>query len=83
MQTSLCDWGELCAQKGLACSLDSIDTMISLTPPDLAEIWACVHKHIVCMHASLCTWVKLCAQRGPACSPDYIDTLISDLNLFG
>ena len=36
----MCAWGELCAQKGLTCYPDSIDTLISLMKPDLAEIWA-------------------------------------------
>ena len=36
---SLSAWVTICAQAGLACS-DSIDTLISLIQPNLAEIWA-------------------------------------------
>merc|ERR1711954_146696 len=59
----MCAWGELGAQKGLACYPDSVDTLISLMQPNLAEIWACECKHIACMHVSLHDWVKFCAQR--------------------
>ena len=68
---------KLCAQRGLACSPYSIDTLISLIQPNLAEIWACACKHIGCMHTSLRALVDLCAQKDPACYPDSIDTLIS------
>ena len=77
MHISLHAQGEVCTQKGWDCPLDSIDTLISLILPNLAEIWACACKHIGCMHASLRARVTLCAQRGPACSPDSIDALIS------
>ena len=77
MHASLHSQGKLCAQTGRACSPDSIDAFISLIQPNLAEIWACAHKHIACMHASLHAQVKLCDQTGLACSPDSIDTLIS------
>ena len=77
MYARLCSWGDLCAQKGLACFPDSIDTLISLIQPNLVEIWAHARKHIACMHTSLHAQVKVCAQRGPACSPGCIDILIS------
>ena len=67
----------LCAQKGLVCSPDSIDTLISWIPSKLAEIWACAQKHIGCMHATLHAWGEVCAQRGLAWPPDSIYTLIS------
>ena len=67
----------LFAQRGLAFSPDSIDTLISLIQPKLAEIWACACKHIGCMHASLCAQGEVYAQNGQDCSPDSIDTLIS------
>ena len=77
MHASLRAWVNLCAQRGPACAPDSIDTLNSLIPPNLGEIWACARKHIGCMHARLCAGVKLCAQRGLAYSLDSIDTLIS------
>ena len=77
MRASLRARVDLCAQKDLACYPDSIDTLISLIQSNLAEIWACAHKHIGCMHAGLRAWVDLCAQKDPACYPDSIDTLIS------
>ena len=55
---------------------ESIDTLIFLIRPNLAEIWACAHKDLGCMRASLHAQVKLCAQTGPACFPDSIDNLI-------
>ena len=72
-----CAWVMLCAHICLACFPDSIDTLISLIWPNFTEIWACAHKHKVCMHASLHAWVILSAQTDPMCSPDSIDTLIS------
>ena len=77
MHASLHARNEVCAQKGWACSPDSIDTMTSLIQPNLAEILAFARKHIGCMHANLRAWVNLCAQRGQECSPDSIYTLIS------
>ena len=77
MRASLHTWVELCAQKDQACYPDSIDTLISLIPSNLAEIWACACKHIGCMHAGLRAWVVLCAQKDPAYYPDSIDTLSS------
>ena len=74
---SLCALVTLYAQRGLACSPDSIDNLISLIWPNLAEIKAFAYKHIAWMHASLHAWVNFCAQRCLACSPDSIDTLIS------
>ena len=68
---------KLCAQRGPACSPDSIDILISLIRPNLAEIWACACKHTACMHTSLPTQVILFAQGGPAWSPNSVDTLIS------
>ena len=65
------------AQIGTVCSPDSIDTLIALILPNLAEMLACARKHIVCLHPSLHAQVKLCAQRGLACSPDSMDILIS------
>ena len=76
LHASLSAWVKLCAQTGLACSPDSIDTLISLIPPSLAEIWSQAFKNKACMHASLHAWVVLCAQTGLACSLDSIDTLI-------
>ena len=60
MHTSLCARVKFCAQRGPACSPDSIDILISLIWPKLAELWALAHKHIACMHASLPAWVNLC-----------------------
>ena len=77
MYASLRAWVVSCAQKDPACYPDSIDTFISLIQSNLAEIWACAHKHIGYMHASLRAWVDLCAQKDLACYPDSIDTLIS------
>ena len=77
MQACVLGSNYVCAQSGPACSADSIDTLISLIQPRLAEIWACVCKHIVCMYASLHALVKLCAKSGPTCPLDSIDTLIS------
>ena len=39
MHAGLSAWLTICAPAGLACS-DSIDTLISLIQPNLAEIWA-------------------------------------------
>ena len=75
MHAHLCAWAELCVQKCPVCSPDSIDTLIFLIQPNLAEIWSYVPKHKVCMHASLHAWVLLCYQTGPACSPDSINNL--------
>ena len=72
MHASLHARVKLCAQRGLACFPDSIDTSISLIRPNLAEILACACKLIGCMHTSLCAWGEVCA-----CSSDSIDTLIS------
>ena len=66
MHTSLRAHVKLCAQRGLACSPDSIDILISLIRPNFAEIWACVCKHIAFMHAGLCAQIILCVQRGLA-----------------
>ena len=77
MHASLHTWVDLCAQKDTACYHDSIDTLISLIPSNLAEICAFAHKHIGCMRASLRAQVDLCAQKDLACYPDSIDTLIS------
>ena len=68
---------KLFVQTWKACSPDSIDTFISLIWPNLAEIWACAHKHNACMRTSLCASIELFAQTGLACSPDSEDTLIS------
>ena len=76
MHTSLHALVVWCTQRGLVCSLNSIDTFISLICPYLADIWACAHKHKACMHASLCAGVKLCAHTGLSCSHS-IDTFIS------
>merc|ERR1711954_105107 len=70
-------WVKYCAQRGSVRSPASIDTLISLIRPELAEIKSCACKHIACMHASLHALVKLYTQRGWACCPDSIDTLIS------
>ena len=67
----------MCAQRVLALSPDSIDTLISLIRPNLTEILVCAHKHIGCMHAGLCAPGDLFAQKGPAYYPDSIDALIS------
>ena len=48
MQASKGAWGDLCAHKGPACYPDSIDTLISLIQPNLADIWACA-----CMQACM------------------------------
>ena len=77
IHASLCALVKLCAQRSPACSLDSIDTLISLIWPNLAEIWASAQKYIGCMHTRLHAGVKLCAQRGLAFSPGSIDILIS------
>ena len=70
MFASLHAQAKLCVQ---TCSLDSKDALISLIRPNLAEIWACVHKHIVCIYASLRAQFKLWAQTDPACSPPWQD----------
>ena len=77
MRASLHARVDLCAQKDPACYPDSIDTLISLIPSNLAEICACACKHIGCIQASLHARCDLCAQKGLACYPDSIDTLIS------
>ena len=77
MHANLHDRVDLCAQKDPACSPDSIDNLISLIRPNLAEIWACARKHLGCLHTSLHARCDLCAQRGPAYYPDSIDTFIS------
>ena len=69
--------GQIMCSERSACSLDSIDILISLIWPPLAEIWACAHKHTVCMHSSLRAQVIICAQKGATWSPDSVDTLIS------
>ena len=76
MHASLCAWVMLCAQICSACFLDSIDTLISLIWPNLADIWSHACKHIGYMHAILLAWVVLCAQTGLVCFPYSIDTLI-------
>ena len=68
MQKTLCAW-VICAQTTPACSPDSTDTIISQIQPNMAIIWAHVHKKIACLHASLCTLVMLCVQKWPQCSP--------------
>ena len=68
--------GQFCGQTGLACSQDSIYTLISLIWPNLAEICSYACKHIGCMNASLHAQDEICAQKGRACSPDSIDVLI-------
>ena len=83
MHASLHAQVDLCAQKDLACYPDSIDTLISLIQSNLADIWACAHKHIGCMYARLNARVELCAQKDPACYPDSIDTFNSDPIQFG
>ena len=77
MHASLDGQVKLCALTCQACSPDSKDTFISLIWPNLAEIWACAHKHIVCMQKSLHAWFVKCTQIGLVCSPDSIDTLLS------
>ena len=77
MYAILCAWGEMCNQKGLTHSPNSVDTLISLIGPNLDEILACACKHIGYMHASLRARVVLCAQKDLACYPDLVDTLIS------
>ena len=77
MNARLCAWVTLWAHTGPVCSPDSIDTLISLILPNLADIWACAHKHIGCMHATLRARGEVCAQKGWACFPDSLDTLIS------
>ena len=37
-------WDELCAQIGPACYPDSIDTLISLIPLNLAELLSCAYN---------------------------------------
>ena len=64
MHASLCALVKLCAQRGPACAPDSIDTLISLIQPNLAEIWACAHKHIGCMHAGSHAWAYISAKLG-------------------
>ena len=81
MHGSLPAQNKLCAQTGPVCSPYSIDTLISLIPPSLAEIWFRARKHIACMHSSLHAWGVLYAQTGLALSPDSIDTLISLIRL--
>ena len=65
MHATLHAW-VICAQTGPECSPDSIDTLMFLIRPNLAEIWACAHERIVCMHTSLSAQGDLCAQKGPA-----------------
>ena len=77
MHASLCAWVKLCAQRGPACSPDSINTLISLIWPNLAEIWACAHKYIGCIHASLRAQGDLCAKKSLVCYHDSMETLIS------
>ena len=43
---SLCAQVKLWAKRGPAYSPDSIDTLISLIRPNVAEIWACAIKYI-------------------------------------
>ena len=83
MHASLRAQVDLCVQKDPACYPDSIDTLISLIQSNLAEIWACARKHIVCMYAGLHAPVVSCAQKDPACYPDSIYTFISDPIKFG
>ena len=63
MHASLHAWIKLCAWRGPACSSDSIDTLISLIRPNLAEIWACARNHIGCMHARLCAWSEFLLRK--------------------
>ena len=44
VHTSLFPWVALYAQRGQVCSPDSMDSLISLIWPNLAEIWACAFK---------------------------------------
>ena len=57
-------------------SRDAIDTFIFEIRHNLAKIWVCAYKNVVCMHDGLCAWVMLCSQICLTCFPDSIDTLI-------
>ena len=54
IHASLCAGDILCAKTGLACSPGSIDAMIFLIRPNLADIWACAHK-LLCLAQIMCS----------------------------
>ena len=53
IHASLCAGDILCAKTGLACSPGSMDTLIFLIRPNLADIWAFAHK-LSCLGQIMC-----------------------------
>ena len=52
----------LCAQICPVCFPNSIDTLISLIQPNLAELWSRAYKHIQCMIAGLRAPSEVCVE---------------------